>query len=171
MNRREARRTGPRIPSLDDVQRIASVSDPILRNLQITQAYHDLSAAMARLTGIGANWCTLATWASKQAGQSIRREDLVAAFGRLLAESPEVQLQAEVMLDASSAVSGNQARSLRGAIEVVWDAVNPAARVSANQRRSGPRQSQGVRGDRRRVRSLPERLCGRTLRARSKRFS
>ena len=115
------------IPSLDDIQRIASIGDPILRNLQITLAYRDLSSAMAQLTGTGANWCTLATWASKQAGQSIRREDLVAAFRRLLAESPEVQPQAEALLDAGSVASGYPARSLRGAIEVVWDAVNPAA--------------------------------------------
>ena len=85
------------VPNADDVRRIASIRDPILRNVQITQAYHDLSAAMAGLTAAGANWCTVATWASKQAGQSIRREDLLAAFRRLLTEAPEVQPQADAL--------------------------------------------------------------------------
>ena len=35
-----------------------------------------LSAGMAQCTGLHANWCTFATWASKQAGQTIRKEDL-----------------------------------------------------------------------------------------------
>lgn len=56
-------------PSVADVERIRAVGDPVLRNLQITQCYHELSAAMAGRTGPGANWCTFATWASKQAGQ------------------------------------------------------------------------------------------------------
>jgi hypothetical protein len=64
------------IPSVDQVERIAALADPALRNLQITQCYHELSAALAARTGRSANWCTFATWASKQAGQSIRKEDL-----------------------------------------------------------------------------------------------
>ena len=48
------------IPTLADVDRIAALSDPVIRNLQITQCYHDLAAVMAiRLRG--ANWCTFAT--------------------------------------------------------------------------------------------------------------
>jgi hypothetical protein len=113
--------------SPEAVQRIAAVSDPLLRNLQITQAYHDLSRAMARLTGAGANWCTVATWASKQAGQSIRREDLVAAFERLLRETPAIEESANAMVEASAPVSGYEARTLGGAVGVLWDAINPAA--------------------------------------------
>jgi hypothetical protein len=64
-------------PSLDEINRISSMVDPVIRNLQITQCYHELSAVLARRTGMSANWCTFATWASKQAGQSIRREDLL----------------------------------------------------------------------------------------------
>jgi len=60
----------------DDVDRIAAVADPVIRNLRITQAYHELSAAMAARLGPLANWCTYATWASKQAGRTIRKEDL-----------------------------------------------------------------------------------------------
>lgn len=90
-------------PSVDDVNRIAALPDPVLRNLQITQCYHDLSLAMADLTGPSANWCTLATWASKQAGQSIRKQDLARAFERLLDQSPDVIEGAEALASAADA--------------------------------------------------------------------
>jgi hypothetical protein len=64
-------------PSIPEVEAISANADPVRRNLRITLAYHELSAALGALTGPGANWCTFATWASKQAGQTIRREDLV----------------------------------------------------------------------------------------------
>ena len=35
------------LPTMVDVDRIAALSDPVIRNLQITQCYHDLAAAMA----------------------------------------------------------------------------------------------------------------------------
>jgi hypothetical protein len=54
--------------------------DPVIRNLKITQCYHDLSLAVASVIGeIDVNWCTFATWASKTAGRFIRGE-LVAIF-------------------------------------------------------------------------------------------
>ena len=56
----------------------------MVRNLQISQSYCELSAALAERVGQGANWCTFAAWASKQAGQTIRQEDLVRTFERLL---------------------------------------------------------------------------------------
>jgi hypothetical protein len=62
--------------ALSEVEQIAALADPALRNLQITQSYFELSQAMTVRTGPNANWCTLATWASRQAGQSIRKEDL-----------------------------------------------------------------------------------------------
>jgi hypothetical protein len=69
-------------PTIAHVDAIAAITDPVIRNLCITQCYHELSQVMAeRLTG--ANWCTFATWASKQAGQSIRREDLERAVDGL----------------------------------------------------------------------------------------
>ena len=64
------------VPDLAAVESIAAISDPVLRNLQITQCYCELSVAFARRTGLAANWCTFATWASKQAGQTIRKEDM-----------------------------------------------------------------------------------------------
>lgn len=71
-------------PTVTDVERIAAMTDPILRNLEITQCYHELAVGLTARTGISANWCTFATWASKQAGQTIRREDVIRALEDLL---------------------------------------------------------------------------------------
>lgn len=113
--------------TVESVRNIAAQRDPVVRNLQITQAYHDLATAMAHLTGAGTNWCAMATWASKQAGQSIRREDLVRAFERLLRGTPAVEVQAEAVLAASGTPAAQQPRSLGGAVEALWAALNPAA--------------------------------------------
>ena len=71
-------------PSVDDVRQIAAISNPVIRNLQITHCYSRLAAAFASRSGEGANWCTYATWASRQAGRTIRGEDLQAHFERKL---------------------------------------------------------------------------------------
>ncbi|WP_224245646.1 hypothetical protein [Hyalangium gracile] len=64
-------------PSVADVNAIADMKDPVARNVAITQGYHDLSNALGEMLGKeNANWSTFATWASKQAGSSIRQEDL-----------------------------------------------------------------------------------------------
>lgn len=68
------------VPGPEDIRRIADISDPALRNLQITRAYWLLSRAMTARTGECANWCTFAVWASKQAGQTIRGEDWLEAY-------------------------------------------------------------------------------------------
>lgn len=60
-----------------DIARISAMPDPVLRNLYITQRYHDLSEALAgTIGGPNVNWSTFATWASKTAGQSIRNEEV-----------------------------------------------------------------------------------------------
>jgi hypothetical protein len=64
-------------PSTDEVRRIAAIANPVVRNLEITNCYARLSAALAANAGDGANWCTYATWASRQAGRTIRGEDLL----------------------------------------------------------------------------------------------
>jgi hypothetical protein len=63
-------------PTVQDVQRIAAIANPVLRNLEITHCYARLAASFAA-HGDGANWCTYATWASRQAGRTIRGEDLL----------------------------------------------------------------------------------------------
>lgn len=82
------------IPSPDEVSTITATTDPAIRNLRITQCYHELSTVLISRTGPVANWCTFATWASKQAGQSIRREDLLRSVeARLnLAQMDELKL-------------------------------------------------------------------------------
>ncbi|CCH53107.1 hypothetical protein BN8_02171 [Fibrisoma limi BUZ 3] len=72
------------IPTVADVDRIAALTDPVIRNLRITQCYAELSGVFHERTGAGANWCTFATWASKQAGQTIRREDLIRTVEAVL---------------------------------------------------------------------------------------
>ena len=61
----------------EEVRRIVAIRNPVLRNLEITYAYSQLAAETARRTGQGANWCTFATWASRQAGRTIRGEDAI----------------------------------------------------------------------------------------------
>lgn len=76
------------IPTVVEVDRIAALADPVIRNLQITQCYHELAVTMASRTEGGANWCTFATWASKQAGQTIRKEDLARVLDNLRRSTP-----------------------------------------------------------------------------------
>ena len=71
---------------MDEIHRIVAIESPVVRNLEITYCYSRLAAASASRIGEGANWCTYATWASRQAGGSIRGEDLLAALERMLAE-------------------------------------------------------------------------------------
>jgi hypothetical protein len=81
-----------RFPSLAEIDTIGACPHPVLRNLRITQAYYELSTATARRIGAAANWCTFATWASKQAGQSISGDDLGRKIEDTFARSDAVQL-------------------------------------------------------------------------------
>jgi hypothetical protein len=74
-------------PTVADVRRIAAIDSPILRNLEITECYSRLAAAFAALGGDGANWCTYATWASREAGRGIRGETLLEQADRELGRS------------------------------------------------------------------------------------
>jgi hypothetical protein len=73
-------------PSVDDVRRIVAIASPVIRNLEITHCYSLLAAAVVARSGEGANWCTYATWASRQAGRTIRGEDLLDELRRRLGE-------------------------------------------------------------------------------------
>jgi hypothetical protein len=76
----------PSAPSVGDIQRIVAIESPVVRNLEITYCYSRLAAACAARNGAGANWCTYATWASRQAGRTIRGEDLLEHLGRRLGQ-------------------------------------------------------------------------------------
>ena len=81
----------PPPPTVDDVRRIVAIENPVLRNLEITHCYARLSTAMAQRTGPPcANWCTFATWASRQAGRTIRGEDLIETLRARLHEGPRL---------------------------------------------------------------------------------
>lgn len=69
-------------PSVAEVARIVALDNRVIRNLEITECYSRLSQAMQACTGAAANWCTFATWASRQAGSTIRGEDLLNRFER-----------------------------------------------------------------------------------------
>ena len=83
------------LPSVDEIDRIAEHSDPVIRNLQITQCYYEISQCVAGLMGHSANWCSFATWASKQAGKTIRQEDLIRAFEERFYLSNEIAAAVE----------------------------------------------------------------------------
>ena len=71
----------------DEVEQIAALRDPVIRNLRITECYSRLAAAME----LGcSNWCTYATWASRQAGRTIRGEDLLDRLERELGRDAEL---------------------------------------------------------------------------------
>jgi hypothetical protein len=82
--RHTASRSDALAPTPDDVRRIAAIADPVVRNLEITLCYWRLARAHAARGDGGANWCTYATWASRQAGRTIRGEDLLERLGRRL---------------------------------------------------------------------------------------
>ncbi len=83
------------LTSIDNIEAIIASEDKIVRNLLITQSYHELASALARqLDPDNISWCAFATWASRQAGQFIRNEEVPAwlrRFLRLDIASPNAQ--------------------------------------------------------------------------------
>ena len=109
-------------PTVDEVRRITAISNPVIRNLQITRCYGRLSAAMVARTGHCANWCTYATWASRQAGRTIRGEDLIETLRARVNVAPQLphplrsigrMLLRKGLFDPSSAI-GRMTAQLHG---------------------------------------------------------
>jgi hypothetical protein len=73
-----------------EVERIGAIGSPVIRNLEITYAYSQLATALERRCGQGANWCAFATWASRQAGRTIRGEDMVEYLQQRLGRDAEL---------------------------------------------------------------------------------
>lgn len=108
-------------PTVTDVDRITAIADPVMRNLHITLCYHELALAMTSRTGLSANWCTFATWASKQAGQTIRRED----FTRTLEEA---LLTAQATTDTAASLRALGSNRTQTEIqETLAEVLNPLA--------------------------------------------
>jgi hypothetical protein len=114
-------------PTIPDVERIAALGDPVLRNLQITQCYHELALALAPRTAWSANWCTFATWASKQAGQTIRKEDLARTLKQLMdSEASSRQAAREVLMAAQQTDESLEFDQL---VKTLWEVLDPRAAV------------------------------------------
>ena len=93
----------------------------MVRNLQITQTYSELARGLSELLGAGsANWCSYATWASKQAGQTIRKEDLKRTFERLWRDSDEAVAAGNRTLMAMADLSERQGT------ERIWESLRRA---------------------------------------------
>jgi len=76
------------MPLPTDIATISAMTEQlVLRNLLITQRYHDLSEALGGVIGgPDVNWSTFATWASKTAGQSVRNEEVPPFVDDLVGE-------------------------------------------------------------------------------------
>jgi hypothetical protein len=110
------------LPTVADIERIAAMPDPVLRNLEITQCYHELCLALTPRTGLSANWCTYATWASKQAGQSIRKQDFSRLLASLENQMPFLREAAvEIAAFASQIGAGRDRQHILGRIREVID--------------------------------------------------
>jgi hypothetical protein len=116
---------GAQIPTIAEVERISALADPVQRNLQITQCYHELAVVLAERNGGGANWCCFATWASKQAGQTIRKEDLAHALESALGSQDAAQRAAQEL----KAVVGRWGAMLKveELVKIAWQAYDPAS--------------------------------------------
>jgi len=74
----------PAPPSPSQVSDIVATVDPVRRNYRITVGYWRIALAMRERLPGGATWCAFGTWASRQAGSSIRKEDVERAVARRL---------------------------------------------------------------------------------------
>jgi hypothetical protein len=134
--------TDPRImpiPTVSDVNRIAAMADPVARNHEITRCYYELSRELVPVVGSGANWCTFATWASRQAGQTIRGDDLRQAFQDRLRVSTE--LMSLLGIFARSVSGSRVGRDVDGFIRKVTAALD----VDGAFRRSSDAVARGNR--------------------------
>ena len=139
------------VPTVSDVDTIGAIGDPVIRNLRITQCYHELAGAVAERVAPGANWCTFATWASRQAGQTIRGEDFARGAEDILGSHEVAQVITDIVR-LSSRTAGTLTHDT--VLEAVHLAVDPEARAGPSGGRRGRREPQGVRRDRARVRAL-----------------
>jgi len=112
-------------PTLSDVERIASLPDATIRNLQITQCYHELGLSMAERTGGGANWCAFATWASKQAGQTIRKEDLGRTLQLMLGSQASAQQAIQEVMEVARRLGARL--MIEELVAALWKAYDPQA--------------------------------------------
>jgi len=102
------------------VEAIAAMDDPVLRNLWITQRYHEF-AVQLRDAGLGedASWCAFAVWASKTAGETIRGNVLTARAGLLVADCQEALHHGVGGLVGRHLTHGHLGRAIGGVVDDV----------------------------------------------------
>src|SRR5262245_5127626 len=101
------------VPSPAAVDAIIALADPVVRNLRLTQCYYELSGAIAVRVRRDLNWCTFATWASKQAGHTIRGEDFDDMIDRALDEVLTAPHAAAVLAALQALGSTDEAAAVR----------------------------------------------------------
>lgn len=78
------------------------MSDLVERNRQVTRGYCLFSQRFRSYLGTEATWPCFATWASAQAGRTVRKEDLLRALERRLGDSEAVRRLVEGPLRLSA---------------------------------------------------------------------
>jgi hypothetical protein len=95
------------------VEEIARMTNPAMRNLYITQGYHDLARQMGAIVGEeNATWATFGCWASKTAGTFIRHEELPRFVRRMLERHPELAKHSDRIRDETTEVAEGVAHAL-----------------------------------------------------------
>lgn len=117
------------IPTTAEVDQIAARTDAVIRNLQITTCYHELALAFTIRTGIAANWCTFATWASRQAGQTIRKEDLARTLENILRAAVTAQ-SAEIAASAQALGSDRSQAQIQASVAEILNPLTAFDRAS-----------------------------------------
>lgn len=73
---------------LAETDAVAAITDPVARNLRITQLYHELELAMADVfESDDLSWCAYGVWASRQVGDAM--QGLPTDHVRVLLDDPE----------------------------------------------------------------------------------
>lgn len=121
-------------PLTREVAQVVALRDPVVRNHRITWCYHELALELRRRMDpdAGANWCTFGAWASRQAGSTIRGEDLRRTLERSLEGAATVirALEAAAAAARSAGATVDTAR-LRGALPFLLEVEAAGARAAA----------------------------------------
>ncbi|MFN0120260.1 MAG: hypothetical protein ACKV2V_07140 [Blastocatellia bacterium] len=112
-------------PAAAAINHIASLNDAALRNLRITQAYAELSRAFGAALPGAANWCTFATWASRQAGRTIRHVDMA----RTIVERLDTSELLDAGLRALARITGGQRGDLQNLLTRALGEFGPLRRT------------------------------------------
>jgi hypothetical protein len=80
--------------SLEDIDAVSAMSDPVKRNNRITAVYHELAVDLAKRSGgPDLTWCAFATWASLSAGKMIAGNEVPVAFRQRIGNSERYQAE------------------------------------------------------------------------------